>query len=88
MSELNLITLIGLTAAFCTTISFLPQAVRVIKSRQTRDISLGMYILFSSGVFLWLVYGIVIRDLPIIIANAVTFAFSFTILIFKLKYKE
>ena len=87
MPELNLVTLLGLVAAFCTTISFLPQAVKVIKNKQTRDISLGMYLLFSTGVFLWLIYGVGTRDLPIILANAVTFALSFTILVLKLKYK-
>lgn len=80
-------TLIGLIAATCTTISFLPQVIRVIISKQTRDISLSMYVILSSGVFLWLVYGILKDDMPIITANGITFALSSTILFFKIRYK-
>ena len=87
MPEFDLVTCLGMTAAFCTTISFLPQAIKVIVEKQTGNISLGMYVLFSAGVFFWLVYGIATRDMPIVIANAVTFVLSFTILILKIKYK-
>ncbi|MCG8334102.1 MAG: SemiSWEET transporter [Proteobacteria bacterium] len=87
MFEINTFTLIGLTAATCTTISFLPQAVRVIRTKQTRDISLSMYVIFSFGTFLWLTYGILTKDIPIISANAITFALSFVILTLKLRYK-
>lgn len=87
MYILNKYTVIGLLAAVCTTISFLPQAIRVIRTRQTRDISLWMYVIFSTGVFLWLIYGIVIKDLPVITANFVTFIFTLTILVLKIKYK-
>lgn len=87
MIDFTPITLLGLLAACCTTISFLPQAIRVIITRQTRDISLVMYIIFSAGVLLWLIYGLLTRDLPLIVANAVTFLFSATILIMKLRYK-
>ncbi len=87
MFELDKITLIGLIAAACTTISLLPQAIKVIANRQTRDISLSMYIIFTSGVLLWLIYGIFIKDMPVILANAITFVLSFTILILKIKYK-
>jgi MtN3 and saliva related transmembrane protein len=80
-------TILGLIAAICTTISFVPQAIRVIKTKQTRDISLGMYLIFSTGTFLWLLYGIFTKDIPIIAANSITFIFSFTILALKLKYK-
>ena len=81
------ISLIGLTAAACTTGAFLPQVVKTIRLRDTRGISLGMYTLFTTGIFLWLVYGISIRDLPIIAANSVTFVLSLTVLILKLRYK-
>lgn len=87
MFELDKITLIGLIAAACTTISLLPQAIKVIANRQTRDISLSMYVIFTSGVLLWLIYGIFIKDIPVILANAITFILSFTILILKIKYK-
>jgi MtN3 and saliva related transmembrane protein len=80
-------TIIGLAAATCTTISFLPQAIQVIKTKHTKDLSLAMYLIFTVGVFLWLVYGLLVSDLPVIIANAVTLVFAATILIMKLKYK-
>ena len=78
---------IGFFAAFCTTFAFFPQAVKVWKSKSTKDISLYMFIIFTMGVFSWLIYGITISDLPIILANAVTLALSVFILIYKLKYK-
>ena len=67
----NLITTIGLIAAFCTTISFIPQALKIIKTKNTKSISLSMYILFVSGVTLWLVYGALTRDFPLVIANGI-----------------
>ena len=87
MFEIDILTLIGLTAAVCTTASFLPQAIRVIKTKRTRDISLGMYLIFSFGTFLWLIYGILLKDIPIISANSITFTLSLIILTMKLKYK-
>ena len=78
---------IGFFAAFCTTLAFFPQAVKVWKSKSTKDISLYMFIIFTTGVISWLIYGILISDLPIIFANAVTLIFSLFILICKLKYK-
>ena len=87
MFEINMVSLLGLIAAFCTTFAFVPQAIRIIKTRHTKDLSLGMYIIFSLGVFLWLIYGFMQMDFPIMLANFVTFIFSFTILMMKLKYK-
>jgi MtN3 and saliva related transmembrane protein len=82
-----IIKYIGFFAAFCTTIAFVPQAIKVYKSKSTKDISLYMFLIFTIGVFSWLVYGIVISDLPIILANAVTLILSLFILIYKIKYK-
>ncbi|MDZ4726660.1 MAG: SemiSWEET transporter [Leptospira sp.] len=79
--------LIGYIAAILTTLSYLPQVMRVILTRQTRDISRNMYILQGIGVFLWLSYGISLSNLPIILANAVTFVFVCTILYYKI-FKE
>ncbi|MBN2348718.1 MAG: SemiSWEET family sugar transporter [Bacteroidales bacterium] len=84
---MNWITIIGLVAASCTTISFLPQAVKIIKTKHTKDLSLGMYILFSAGVLFWLLYGILTKDLPVLLANAITLSLSVVILFFKIKYK-
>jgi MtN3 and saliva related transmembrane protein len=62
-----------------------PQAVKILVSHDTRSISLSMYAMFTTGVALWLVYGLTLRALPIILANAVTLLLSGTILILKLK---
>jgi len=78
---------IGFFAAFCTTFAFFPQAVKVWKSKSTKDISLYMFVIFTTGVFSWLIYGIIIFDLPIMLANAVTLVLSLFILICKLRYK-
>ncbi|MCW7508859.1 SemiSWEET transporter [Leptospira levettii] len=76
--------LIGYVAAFLTTVSFLPQVLRVVMTKQTRDISRNMYIMFFFGVVLWFVYGILKSDFPIILANVVTLFFVTIILYYKL----
>ncbi len=80
-------TVLGLAAATLTTAAFLPQVIKTWRTRQTRDISLGMFLVLCIGICLWLVYGILRGDLPLILANAVTLALAGTILAFKLKYK-
>ena len=80
------IEIIGLIAALLTTVSFVPQAIQTIKTKQTKDISLGMYVCFTIGVLLWAVYGIIIGSLPIILANIVTFVLAVSILVMKLKH--
>lgn len=84
---MNVTSLVGFTAALFTTSSFLPQAIKTIRTKNTKDLSLVMYIIFSAGVALWLIYGIIISDFPVIIANSVTLVFALIILIYKLKYK-
>lgn len=76
---------IGGLAAFLTTCSFLPQAVKVIRRRDTRSISLAMYAMFSAGVALWLAYGWMTGSWPIIAANAVTLCLSLAILGMKIR---
>ncbi len=80
-------SLIGFIAALLTTASFLPQAFKTIRSKNTQGLSLFMYVIFSTGVLLWLVYGIRIGDMPVIIANAVTLVFALIILGYKIRYK-
>lgn len=80
------ITFLGLLAGACTTFSFVPQLIKILRSRSTSDISLWMYIVFSSGILMWLIYGLLIADLPIIIANAVALFITITILSLKIKY--
>ncbi|MCG6145485.1 hypothetical protein EHQ23_08570 [Leptospira bourretii] len=77
--------LIGYVAAFLTTVSFLPQVLRVVMTKQTRDISRNMYIMFFLGVLLWFIYGILKSDFPIILANVVTIFFVSIILYYKLR---
>jgi MtN3 and saliva related transmembrane protein len=83
---MTITTLIGLIAAFCTTIAFVPQVVRTWKSRSTKDISLGTFVFYAIGIFTWLVYGVLIGDLPLIASNGVTFVLSVIMLGFKLRY--
>ncbi|MFM2209762.1 MAG: SemiSWEET transporter [Burkholderiaceae bacterium] len=78
--------LIGYIAAFLTTSSFVPQAWLTFRTRDVSGISLGMYSAFTTGIALWLVYGIVIGSWPIIIANIITVALALSILVMKLRY--
>ena len=75
---------VGYMAATLTTASFLPQAILTLKTRDTESLSLGMYSLFTSGVLLWLIYGIYLANPAIIIANAITFLLAAMILSFKI----
>jgi len=78
--------LIGLAAAFCTTIAFMPQVIRAWRTRSTTDLSLSMFLVFTTGIFLWLVYGLILQDVPLIAANGTTFVLSGTILYLKLRH--
>jgi MtN3 and saliva related transmembrane protein len=77
----------GYVAATLTTLAFLPQTLKTIRTRDTRAISLGMYVVFTIGVCFWLAYGIVLHSWPMIIANIVTLGLSATILALKLRYR-
>ena len=80
-----LVDYIGFIAAFCTTLAFAPQLIKVLKSGDTASLSLLMYLVFTLGVLLWLVYGILREDTPIIVANAVTLVLATIILIKKIR---
>ena len=84
---MTLITAIGLFAALLTTVAFLPQVIKTWKTKKTRDISFIMYIILVTGVFLWLIYGFLIKDLPLILANLVTLILVSSVLFLKIKYK-
>ncbi len=81
------ITLVGTIAAVCTTVAFLPQVIRIYRTRHARDLSFTTYVIFSAGVACWLFYGILVKSAPIIIANAITFVLSVYILAMKIRYK-
>jgi MtN3 and saliva related transmembrane protein len=77
---------VGYAAGLLATAAFVPQVAKTFKARRTRDISLGMYLLFCAGVGLWLLYGLLIWSWPVIASNAVTLALSGAVLILKVKY--
>jgi MtN3 and saliva related transmembrane protein len=77
---------IGYAGAFCTTISFLPQVYKVLKEKDASSLSLSMYLIFTFGVCLWLIYGLLKNDPVIIIANIITLLFASIILISKIRY--
>ncbi len=79
--------LIGYLAASLTTLSFLPQALHTFRTRDVSGISLGMYAMFTAGVALWLVYGLLLQAWPIVVANVVTLALALAILVMKLRYR-
>lgn len=76
----------GYVAAAMTTLAFVPQAVKTIRSKDTRSISLGMYVVFTIGIGFWLIYGISLGSMPMILSNIVTLGLSATILGLKLRY--
>lgn len=84
---MTIITIIGLAAAFCTTASFLPQAIKTIQTKDTSGISLSMYGLFTFGTLLWLLFGLFSANIPVTAANFVTLIFATIILLYKIKYK-
>jgi MtN3 and saliva related transmembrane protein len=82
---MSLVTAIGLAAAFCTTISYIPQIRKIWATGETHDISLKMFLILSAGIALWVVYGIMQGDAVIVLANSVGLAFLAAILFFKLR---
>lgn len=78
--------IIGFAAACLTTVSFVPQAWHTFRTKDVSGISLGMYACFTVGVFLWLVYGLLLGAWPIVVANAITLALATAILLMKLRY--
>jgi MtN3 and saliva related transmembrane protein len=82
---MTLVTIIGLIAAFCTTISYVPQIKKIWDTGETHDISLKMFLILAGGIALWVVYGLMQGDAVIILANSVSLAFLGAILFFKLR---
>jgi len=78
--------IIGMLAGTLTTISFIPQVIKVLRTKNTKDLSLMMYVIIFIGVLLWLIYGIAIDRYPMIIANAITIIFVSIILFMKNKH--
>lgn len=75
----------GYIAAFCTTVAFIPQVLRILKTKDTQAISLGMYTIFTFGIAMWLIYGVLLDNLPMIAANLITLILALIILLYKIK---
>ena len=88
MNHLNYIDLFGFLAALLTTIAFLPQLYKTWQTKSADDVSFAMLILFLTGLFCWIIYGLKINSMPILVANIITFIFNFSILILKLTYRN
>lgn len=86
MTEVSAQALLGYVAGFLTTVAFVPQVLQVFRSRSTRDVSLGMFLLFSTGVALWLAYGVWIGSPPVIWANTITLLLCLCVLWAKWKW--
>ncbi|HEY4149129.1 MAG TPA: SemiSWEET transporter [Chitinophagaceae bacterium] len=82
------ITVSGLIAAFCTTASFLPQAIKTIKTKDTSSISLAMYVLFTFGTLMWLIYGVLSNNFPVMLANGITLVLASIILFYKIRHGQ
>jgi len=83
---MNTIDWLGSIAAILTTTAFIPQVWQVWRTRHTKDISLGMYAIFTGGVLMWLLYGILLGSWPIIVANSITACLAGAVLIMKLRF--
>jgi MtN3 and saliva related transmembrane protein len=84
--ESSLASLAGFAAAFCTTAAYVPQVVRIWRTRSTQDISLGMFLVMTLGLIFWLIYGFAIGSLPVIVCNGATLIMTGTILVLKLRH--
>ncbi len=83
---MDAVTGLGFVAAILTTSSFLPQAFKTIKTKDTSGISLFMYSLFSLGTLCWFLFGLFSHNMPVLIANAITLVFAAIVLGYKIKY--
>ena len=78
--------ILGIVTGTLTTISFIPQVIKIYNTKNAKDLSITTFFIFSCGVFLWLIYGIVIREWPIILANGVTLILIFLIIAMEVRY--
>ena len=83
---MTLTAMLGLLAGTLTTVAFLPQVIRAYRTRSTRDVSLTMMVVLILGICLWLAYGLILNDLPLILANSVTFVLVALIIAAKLRW--
>lgn len=86
--ETIIIDILGYLSATFTTIAFLPQIIKTIRTKSAKDVSMGMFVFFTTGVFLWIIYGVLTKTMPLIIANSVIFCLSLIQIILKIKYDK
>ncbi|HEY1710485.1 MAG TPA: SemiSWEET transporter [Rhizomicrobium sp.] len=84
MISMQIALIVGAVAAICSTVSFAPQAWKIIRTRETKDISTGMYLLTVGGFAAWVIYGLMLMQWPLIVANSICFFLSAFILAMKL----
>ena len=84
--KIDYIVVIGLIAGTLTTASLLPQVIKTFRIKETKDLSLSMYIILATGMLLWVMYGVLIDSFPVIAANAISFILATIVLILKIKY--
>jgi MtN3 and saliva related transmembrane protein len=85
---MDMIQIIGFVAGTCTSLAAAPQLIKAWKTKEVKDISMKMFLLFVVGISLWLLYGILKSDIPIVITNSISLAFNGAMLALKLKYKN
>lgn len=85
---MDTIQILGLVAGACTTVAFIPQVVKTWRTRSTKDLSLWMFSIFCLGLLLWLIYGFLRSDIPVIVANSITLMLASFLLVLKIRWKE
>jgi MtN3 and saliva related transmembrane protein len=85
---MNFVSLVGFGAGTLCTLAYLPQALHSFRTKSVRDISLVMLVSLNVGLLLWVAYGLLIRSLPIILPNGITFFLAFPLLVMKLRYRQ
>lgn len=80
------LTILGFTAAICTTVSFLPQVIKTWKTKKTKDLSLPMYLILETGAILWFTYGLFLKDPAIFVTNGVIFFLALSLIFLKIKH--
>ncbi|MEO8515591.1 MAG: SemiSWEET transporter [Flavobacterium sp.] len=84
---MDIISLIGFTAGICVTVSVIPQIITVWKTKKVQNVSLFMFVILTFGIMLWIIYGILKKDIPIIVTNSVSLLLNITMLYFIKRYE-
>jgi MtN3 and saliva related transmembrane protein len=85
--NVDIVGIMGFIAGLLTTVAFLPQVIKVYKTKSAKDISLPMYVIFTIGIAMWIIYGFMLDSMDILIFNVITFILAITILVYKIRLK-